>query len=213
MLGKRYGTIINLPDFVRKAQSLRQLRSLPRAMYECRNAKMFHPFTGVITWMSNPSQPSFVWQIYSHDLEANLSLFAVRKSWRAVVHIQMNQDNFHVMVINNTPNNISGLTAHIKLINLNGAAIDLDPVKVTAAPTSATDLGKIEFPATVSKTHFVSLQLRDAKDSLVSENFYWRNGDVPDDLTALKEMPTATLLPMELKLEAANSGKCLIEAK
>ncbi len=40
-----------------------------RAMYEGRNAQLFHPATGVITWMSNPAQPSFVWQIYHYDLE------------------------------------------------------------------------------------------------------------------------------------------------
>ena len=42
-----------------------------RAMYEGREAKLFHPATGVITWMSNPAQPSFVWQLYSWDLEPN----------------------------------------------------------------------------------------------------------------------------------------------
>ena len=29
-----------------------------RAMYEGRFAKLFHPSTGVLTWMSNPAQPS-----------------------------------------------------------------------------------------------------------------------------------------------------------
>ena len=60
VLASRYGKFSNLADFVRKAQ-LANYESF-RAMYEGRNAQLFHPTTGVITWMSDPAQPSFVWQ-------------------------------------------------------------------------------------------------------------------------------------------------------
>ncbi|HEX7159017.1 MAG TPA: glycoside hydrolase family 2 TIM barrel-domain containing protein, partial [Edaphobacter sp.] len=66
-LAKRYGPIRNLADFVRKAQ-LANYEAF-RAMYEGRNAQMFKATTGVITWMSHPAQPSFVWQLYHYDLE------------------------------------------------------------------------------------------------------------------------------------------------
>ena len=58
-----------------------------RAMYEGRNARLFHPATAVITWMSHPAQPSFVWQLYHYDLEPNSSLFAVRSAGE-MQHIQ-----------------------------------------------------------------------------------------------------------------------------
>ena len=83
-------------------------------MYEGRFAKLFNPVTGVLTWMSNPAQPSFVWQLYSHDLEPNASLFAVRKACEPL-HIQMNQNDFHVMVINSTPAAVEGLTATVRV--------------------------------------------------------------------------------------------------
>ena len=73
-LAARYGKIANLADFVRKAQLMNY--EAYRAMYEGRNAQIFHPTTAVITWMSNPAQPSFVWQLYHYDLEPNASLFA-----------------------------------------------------------------------------------------------------------------------------------------
>ena len=84
----RYGPIASLPDFVRKAQLANY--ECFRAMYEGRFAKLFHPATGVITWMSSPAQPSFVWQLYSHDLEPNASLYGTRKACEPV-HIMMNQ--------------------------------------------------------------------------------------------------------------------------
>ena len=76
--------IENLADFVRKAQ-LANYEAF-RAMYEGRNAQLFHPTTGVLTWMSHPAQPSFVWQLYHYDLEPNAALFAVKKAGRGDAH-------------------------------------------------------------------------------------------------------------------------------
>jgi len=80
ILAARYGKVANLADFVRKAQLMNY--EAYRAMYEGRNAQMFHPTTAIITWMSHPAQPSFVWQLYHYDLEPNSSLFAVKKAGR-----------------------------------------------------------------------------------------------------------------------------------
>ena len=99
-LSRRYGKTANLADFVRKAQ-LANYEAF-RAMYEGRFAQLFAPVTGVITWMSNPAQPSFVWQLYSWDLEPNASLFATRKACEPI-HIMLNETNGHLQVINNTP--------------------------------------------------------------------------------------------------------------
>src|SRR6185437_7586838 len=68
-IAARYGKLRNLADFVRKAQMANY--EAFRAMYEGRNAELFHPTTAIITWMRNPAQPSFVWQLYHYDLEPN----------------------------------------------------------------------------------------------------------------------------------------------
>src|ERR1039458_8996781 len=64
ILARRYGKITNLANFVRKAQLMNY--EAYRAMYEGRNAQLFHPATAIITWMSHPAQPSFVWQLYHY---------------------------------------------------------------------------------------------------------------------------------------------------
>ena len=76
-------------------------------MYEGRNAQLFHPTTAVITWMSNPAQPSFVWQIYHYDLEPMSSFFAVMQAGE-MVHIQFNEANGELQVINNLPDACQG---------------------------------------------------------------------------------------------------------
>ncbi len=90
LVASRYGKVANLADFARKGQ-LATYEAF-RAMYEGRNAQLFAPETAILTWMSNPAQPSFVWQLYHYDLEPNASLFAVKKAGE-MVHIQLNESD------------------------------------------------------------------------------------------------------------------------
>lgn len=142
-LAARYGDISNLPDFVRKAQMANY--EAFRAMYEGRNAQLFHPATAVITWMSNPAQPSFVWQLYHYDLEPNASFFGVMRA-AELLHIQFNQSDDHVQVINNLPMPVTDLTARICIYNIDGTLAAQHETKLTAQPDLATGLGLVEFP-------------------------------------------------------------------
>ena len=211
-IAARYGTFRNLADFVRKAQMANY--EAYRAMYEGRNAVLFHPTTAIITWMSAPAQPSFVWQLYHYDLEPMSSLFGVMHA-SEMVHIQFNEANGEVQVINNRPDPVTGLVAHVAVYNLDGTVayahdmpVTLPPgtfsvdgshqpiidTPVTFTPESATSLGTIDFPPTVSAVHFIKLELRDSAGQPVSSNFYWRAvPDHQDDLTALNRLPMVQL--------------------
>jgi Exo-beta-D-glucosaminidase Ig-fold domain/Glycosyl hydrolases family 2/Glycosyl hydrolases family 2, sugar binding domain/Glycosyl hydrolases family 2, TIM barrel domain len=204
VIADRYGKIANLADFVRKAQ-LANYEAF-RAMYEGRNAKMFHPSTGVLTWMSHPAQPSFVWQLYHYDLEPNSSLFAVRKAGE-MVHIQLNESNGQLEVINNAPEALDGATAHLALYNLEGTIAYQHNTPVHAAPSAETNLGEVAWPANLSPVYFVKLELRDKTGKLLSDNFYWRAlPQRQDNLQALNQLAPITL---EAKATRADSdGKC-----
>ena len=141
IIAGRYGKFANLADFVRKAQ-LANYEAF-RAMYEGRNAQMFHPTTAVITWMSNPAQPSFVWQIYHYDLEPMSSYYAVMHASEPV-HIQFNEANGQLQVINNRPVELAGAMARVSIFNLDGTLASQHEMKVTAAQEAATNLGIIE---------------------------------------------------------------------
>jgi beta-mannosidase len=199
MIAERYGKVANLADFVRKSQ-LANYEAF-RAMYEGRNAKLFHPTTGIITWMSNPAQPSFVWQLYHHDLEPNSALFAVKKAAEPV-HIQLNEGDGDVEVINNLDAPLEKARAHLSIYNLDGTVAYQRDYDVSAAASVATALGAVEWPTGLSAVHFVKLELRDADGKLISENFYWRaQPEHQDDLKALGEMPTVTLDAKVLRRE------------
>ena len=191
ILAARYGKIANLADFVRKAQLMNY--EAFRAMYEGRNAFLFHPDTGVITWMSNPAQPSFVWQLYHYDLEPNSSLFAV-KSAAETVHIQLDEETGELQVINNLPTAVTGATAKATVYNLDGSVAAAKEYPVSAAADVATGLGELDASAATTPVYFVKLELHDASGKLLSDNFYWKaQAAHEDDLTAMDTMPVVKL--------------------
>ena len=207
VLAGRYGRVVNLADFVRKAQMMNY--EAFRAMYEGRNAMLFHPDTGVITWMSNPAHPSFVWQLYDYDLEPNSSLFAV-ESASEMVHIQMNESNGSLQVINNQPRPISGATAHLSILNLDGkSALERD-YPVNGPADTAINLGAIPLPKDLSAVYFVRLQLRDPSGAVLSRNLYWKpNPANGEDLTPLNQLPVMHLTGTITRHDA--NGRVLLD--
>lgn len=207
IIEERYGKIVNLADFVRKAQ-LANYEAF-RAMYEGREAKLFHPSTAVITWMSNPAQPSFVWQLYHHDLEPNASLFAVRKACEPV-HIQLNQKNWKLQVINNLPKILANARARVAVYNLDGSRQYERDLDVTALPSAATDIGQVDWPSALSTVHFVKLELRNAKGALISDNFYWR--PLPGQTNALQSLDKLPRATLQIKVKRHDAGgKCFLD--
>ncbi len=207
IIAGRYGAPADLAQFVRESQ-LANFEAF-RAMYEGRFAKLFKPETGVITWMSSPAQPSFVWQLYSHDLEPNASLYGARKACESI-HAMLNESDGHLMVVNNSPNKLGGLKLKTTLCNLDGAIASSTTVTVDAAASAVTDAGALPEAKNLSDVFFVKLQLSDAKGHVRSENFYWRSAtEDPDNLQPLNTLANASL--QVRAVQHLNHGKCLLD--
>jgi beta-mannosidase len=189
-LAERYGHIRNLADFTRKAQ-LANYEAF-RAMYEGRNANMFRTTTGILTWMSHPAQPSFVWQLYHYDLEPNASLFAVEKASEPV-HVQLNELTNRVQVVNNRGAALNGLKVAVTLYRLDGRVYETQQRPVATVPASTTvDAGFVTIPTDMSQVFFVKLDLTGADGKLLSTNFYWQTV-AQDDFRRLETLPVVTL--------------------
>ena len=189
-LAKRYGHIRNLADFVRKAQ-LANYEAF-RAMYEGRNAQMFKATTGVITWMSHPAQPSFVWQLYHYDLEPNSALYAVKKA-AETVHVQLNESNGGIEVVNNKPETLTGLTVKMTIYESDSKVSSENKYAVAQVPGSTTvKVAQIEPNGRISPLYFVKLDLIESDGQLLSTNFYWQNV-AEDDFGGLMKLPSALL--------------------
>jgi beta-mannosidase len=192
MLDKRYGTVTGVDDFALKGQLVNY--ECYRAIYEGRNAHMFNPATAVLIWMSAPAQPSFVWQLFGHDLEPTAALYGARKG-NEPVHVQLDQVTWHVEVVNHLAASLANASVTATVYNLDGTKALQQTIPVaSAAPTALTDLGALNWPANLSDVHFVRLTLTGAAGNTISDNFYWRALPThPDDFTALSNLAPATV--------------------
>jgi mannosylglycoprotein endo-beta-mannosidase len=189
-LAERYGHIRNLADFVQKGQ-LATYEAF-RAMYEGRNAEMFKTTTGVITWMSHPAQPSFVWQLYHYDLEPNAALYAAKKA-SETVHVQFNEENRGIEVVNNRPDTLNALQVKVLIYRFDGTLDSRKTYPVAHVPGSTTiKAAQIVVNARISPLYFIKLDLTDANGNLLSNNFYWQHV-AQDQFDGLMNLPTVTL--------------------
>ena len=100
-----------------------------------------------ITWMSTPAQPSFTWQIFSYDFEPFSSFFAVKKACEPV-HIQMNEPDCRIIVINHQADALVDVTATATIYNLSGHKEQKQKKKFTATADAGTDVFTLDWPAT-----------------------------------------------------------------
>jgi mannosylglycoprotein endo-beta-mannosidase len=189
-LAERYGHIRNLADFVRKGQ-LATYEAF-RAMYEGRNAKMFKETTGILSWMSHPAQPSFVWQLYHYDLEPNAALYAAKKA-AETVHVQFNEANRGIEVVNNRPETLHDLQLKVLIYRFDGTLDSQQAYPVAQTPGSTTiKAAQIDVSARITPLYFIKLNLVDASGNLLSTNFYWQHV-AQDQFDGLMNLAPVTL--------------------
>ncbi len=185
-LTSRYGPITGTRDFVRKAQ-LADYETF-RAMFEGTNARMFDPYTGLMIWMSNPAQPSMVWQIYSYYLEPNSAYYAVKHACERI-HVQMSPSG-EVQIINNTTHNLHSLHLVAQVYDLNGRLAGTQTAQVNAASFTAAGVMQVNWKPDMSQVTFVRLRLRGKSGAVLSRNFYWHNSTAKsEDYRSMETMP------------------------
>jgi mannosylglycoprotein endo-beta-mannosidase len=208
----RYGDVQNLPDFARKSQLMNY--ECIKAIYEAPSSMMLgpsstslpDPATGVIMWMSNPAQPSFVWQMYSHDLEAHSSFFAVQHGCRRV-NVIMDASTRDLVLANHTGRPVSGKVT-VDVFNLGG---DLSGSTVVTAgtvePASHKTLANLSSGINGASTAvcFVRLTLTDAHAAVVAENFYWYDKSGKDD--TYTDLDTMVPAVVSVSASAKDIGK------
>ncbi|WP_101440451.1 glycoside hydrolase family 2 protein [Amycolatopsis echigonensis] len=197
LTAERYGEVRNLPDFARKSQLMNY--ECIKAIYEAPVAHMRsagpYPRTGVIMWMTNPAQPSFVWQMYSHDLEAHSSFYAVQHACRRINAV-LDAQNFDVVVANHSRTVVRG-TVEATLYGLDGAEFAGSTVRVDGvAGSDRAVVGSLasQVKGAPSDIAFVRLVLRDPRGAEVVRNFYWvENPERAAGFAGLDGMPAAAV--------------------
>ena len=172
-------------------------------MYEAWNDKMWDDAAGLLIWMSHPAYPSFVWQTYDYYYDPTGAYWGAKKACEHL-HIQWNASTNSVKVINTTAADLKGATATATVYNFDGseATAYARTATVDVPASNRAEAFVLPFPAIgdgfkqaqgLTPLHFIRLKLTDAKGKLLSENFYWRNGEKELDYTPLNTLPEAPL--------------------
>jgi hypothetical protein len=156
---------------------------------------------GLLLWMSHPAWPSMVWQTYDYYFEPTAAYFGCKKACEPL-HIQWNPVYDSVEVVNYYAGNLAGLTAFAQLINMDGTVQWEKEAGLDSGDDSTVKPFKLDFPESLSATHFIKLLLKKG-DRLLSENFYWR-GIEPGNYQALNTLPE---VPVETKTTVKREGE------
>ncbi|HEY3669244.1 MAG TPA: glycoside hydrolase family 2 protein, partial [Polyangiaceae bacterium] len=173
---QRYGKPTSLEDYVQKAQLMTY--EAERAMFEAYSRNKYASATGVVQWLLNNAWPSLIWHLYGYDFSTAGGYFGAKKA-NEPLHIQYSYDDRSVVVVNQTQAASSGLTASVRVYDLDSQqrfALDF-PVELDQdSSTRVMALPELEH---LSATYFVNVRLLKGP-SLLSCNWYWLSSGKPE---------------------------------
>jgi hypothetical protein len=205
MIERNYGGAKNVEEFAELSQFINY--DGYRAIFEAQGKNRM----GVLLWMSHPCWPSFVWDTYDYFFDTSAGYFGSKKGSEPL-HVQWNPLTDNVEVVNYSAGNVTGLTASVEVLNIDGTKKWAKTATLASNEDSVESPIKIEFPADLTPVHFIRLKLMRGA-TVVSENFYLRGtkenpqiaavgapgpgsgapttGTIGYDLTAIRQMPKA----------------------
>ena len=118
---KGFGKPEGIEDYCRKAQ-LVNIES-NKAMYEGWLDRMWEDASGIMTWMGQSAYPSMVWQTYDYYYDLTGAFWGAKSACEPV-HILWNPVTDGVKIANTTACDMEGLTAEVKVYNLDGKSVE-----------------------------------------------------------------------------------------
>jgi hypothetical protein len=166
----RYGKPKDLKEFSNKMQLLNAIGY--QGIFEAAGHKL-NETGGVMLWKLNAALPSVIWQVYDWYLQPNAGYYAMQNACEPV-HIQFNQNDSTVAVINRTYHATGNLTASADVYNTDGKLLEHRTEKVSMTFTGVKLLFSIGYVfAKTTGTAFVVLNIKDAAGKAISHNVYW----------------------------------------
>jgi len=194
----RFGKPESLKDFSIKMQLLNG--SGYRAIFEAAGHKL-NETGGVMLWKLNAAFPSVIWQIYDWYLEPNAGYYFTQNACEPT-HIQMNESDSSIVVVNRIFTAISGMKATVELFSLDGKLVYKNSKQVDAGAESVNQVLTLDHELMDKQgIFFLVLNLSDGKGNSISHNVYWLSRG--NDFNALKNMPSADIHTRLIKTESS----------
>ena len=167
IIAKGYGEPQSAKEFAELAQWVNY--DGHRSLFESRSMNR----KGLLMWMSHPCWPSMVWQTYDYYFEPTAAYFGIKKASEPL-HIQWNPATDEVEVVNYNAGAHKGLTAKVQILNMDASVAWEKEVTLDSNEDTTDKCIKLEFPAGISKVHFIKMTLTE-NGKVVSDNFYHRS--------------------------------------
>lgn len=167
----RYGDAKSAKDYIFKSQIVNGASY--RAMFEAANHRMWDVTQGIMLWKLNSTWPTVVWQLYDWFLNPTAAYYYSKKALEPL-HIQLNEDDFSVSIINAQHTSLTNLKADVKVYDFDLNVKWKKEQSFNIGEDQYKELFKVpELKSTKSDTYFVKLILSDKKGNDISDNFYW----------------------------------------
>jgi len=154
---------------------------------------------GVMLWKLNAALPSVIWQIYDWYLEPNAGYYAMQNACEPV-HVQFNQDDSTVAVINRTFKGTGKLFAQADIYTVDSKLLYSHTTAVSLSATGTAIAMPLKPELTsINELCLIVLKLKDATGKTISRNVYWTAPG--NDYKALNNMPQAGLSTKIIKTE------------
>jgi hypothetical protein len=155
---------------------------------------------GLLIWMSHPAWPSLLWQTYDYFFATDAGYYGAKKGAEPL-HIQWNAATDAVEVVNYSAGDLTALTAHAQVLDIDGSIKWEKSVQLDSREDSTVSPFAMEFPAGLARTHFIRLTLSRA-GKVVSSNFYL-HGITEEDFQGIRTLPPAKI---EAKTRISRQG-------
>jgi beta-galactosidase/beta-glucuronidase len=196
-MAARYGKPTSRLDFSNKMQLMNAAGY--QGVFEAAGHKLTET-GGVMLWKLNAAFPSVVWQIYDWYLQPNAGYYALQNAVEPV-HIQFNQSDSTVAVINRTHHATGALTLEADIFNINSKLLaHAQSITTLTDEGVQNSLSVKEKLKAVKEFCFMVLTLRGQDKAVVSRNTYWSAPG--NDYAALNKMPKTALAVKLIKSEA-----------
>ena len=184
-LRERYGFPSSAEDYIRKAQYVNA--GSYRAMYEAANHRMWDITSGVMLWKLNSAWPTVVWQLYDWFLNPTSAYYFAKRALEPL-HIQLNEHDFTVSVINTNHKEHKNLSVSVRVLDFDLNVKWEKEEKINIEEDRYKDIFQLPEIEGLTTTYFVKLELKDGDGRIVSDNFYWFSSENDVDLHDLSKL-------------------------
>jgi len=201
-LARQFGEPSSLEDFERKAQMMNYVTY--RALFEGFLAHLWTRNSARLLWMTHPSWPSNMWQIYDSDYDTTAAYYGVKSACEPV-HAQMNLPDFALAVVNTTLQRRENLRLSTRVLSLDNRVLAQRSEPVNAAANAVTTLAPLGLSQILQREGLVLvvLTLEDSTGARLSQNVYWQARDDASH-KGLNDLPAQ---PIQISARAASEGE------